>query len=213
MPLPQTIRVKYTEEEAEYVSIRPLVQQEFRGTELVDMILSVTGKDVPRIQQILRSGTIVFHLYRYWWQGFEAESAALAEILAKYPEAEPSREFRAGDCSEVILESSGALGTHSIRLRRDTASKKRLLRSRSFWDCLMGLAREAAPAYRDYSYAFRGDVYWSALTRERVVRLAADAERYAPRALRIQLGVLPSISQITYVCPRQEEARSATVSI
>jgi len=202
--LPETIRVKYTEEEAEYVSFRPLVQQEFRGTELVDMILSVTGKDVPRIQQILRSGTIVFHLYRYWWQGFEAETAALAGILAKYPEAEPSREFRAGDCSEVILESSGAPAARSIRLRRDAAGKKRLLRSRSFWDCLMDIAREAAPAYREYSYALRGDVYWSPLTKEQVARLVAEAERYAPRGLRVQLGVLPSISQITYVCPRAD---------
>jgi hypothetical protein len=202
MPLPEAIRVKYTEEEAEYVSIRPLVQQEFRGTELVDMILSVTGKDVARIQQILRSGTIVFHSYRYWWQGFEAESAALAEILAKYPDTEPSREFRAGDCAEVILESSGAPAAHTIRLRRDAAGKKRLLRSRSFWDCVMDLASEVAPAYREYSYALRGDVYWSALTRERVMRLVAEGERYAPRGLRVQLGVLASISQITYVCPR-----------
>jgi hypothetical protein len=202
MPLPETIRVKYTEEEAEYVSIRPLVQQEFRGTELVDMILNVTGKDVARIQQILRSGTIVFHSYRYWWQGFEAESAALAGILAKYPDAEPSREFRAGDCSEVILESSGAPAAHTIRLRRDAAGKKRLLRSRSFWDCLMDIAREGAPAYREYSYALRGDVYWSALTTEQVSRLVTDAERYAPRGLRVQLGVLPSILRVTYVCQR-----------
>jgi hypothetical protein len=207
MPLPETIRVKYTEEEAEYVSIRPLVQQEFRGAELVDMILSVTGKDVARIQQILRSGTIVFHSYRYWWQGFGAESAALAGILVRYPDAEPSREFQAGECSEVILESSGAPAAHTIRLRRDAAGKKRLLRSRSFWDCLMDLAGEAAPAYREYSYALRGDVYWTTLTRERVMRLGAEAERYAPRALRVQLGVLPSISQIAYVCPRARGTR------
>ncbi len=207
MPLPETIRVKYTEEEAEYVSIRPLVQQEFRGAELVDMILSVTGRDVARIQQILRSGTIVFHSYRYWWQGFEAESAALAGILAKYPNAEPSRTFRAGDCAEVMLESSGAPAAHSIRLRRETAGRKRLLRSRSFWDCLMDLAGDAAPAYREYSYALRGDVYWSALTREQVSRLVAEAERYAPRALRVQLGVLASISQITYVCSRADGTR------
>jgi hypothetical protein len=200
--LPETIRVKYTEEEAEYVSIRPLVQQEFRGAELVDMILSVTGKDAARIQQILRSGTIVFHSYRYWWQGFEAETAALAGILAKYPDAEPSREFRVGDCAEVILESSGAPAAHTIRLRRDAAGKKRLLRSRSFWDCLIDLAGEAAPTYREYSYALRGDVYWSALTGQQASRLVAEAERYAPRALRVQLGALPSISDIAYICPR-----------
>jgi hypothetical protein len=202
MPLPPTIRVKYTEEEAEYVSIRPLVQQEFRGAELVDMVLSVTGKDLPRIQQILRSGTIVFHSYRYWWQGFEAEPAALGEVLAKYPDANPSRAFRANDCSEVILESSGSPASRSIRFRRDTASKKRLLRSRSFWDCLMEVSREAAPAYREYSYALRGDVYSSALTKEQVARLGGDANRYATRGLRAEAGLLRSVSVITYVCPR-----------
>jgi hypothetical protein len=60
VPLPETIPVKYTEEEAEYVSIRPVVRQSFRAAELVDMVLAVTGKDLPRIQQILRSGTVVF---------------------------------------------------------------------------------------------------------------------------------------------------------
>lgn len=200
--LPETIRVKYTEEEAEYVSIRPLVQQEFRGTELVDMVLSVTGKDAPRIQQILRSGTIVFHSYRYWWPGFEVDSAALAAILAKYPDAEPSRPFHADECSEVILESSGVPAAHSIRLSRDEVSRKRLLRSRSFWDCLMALARDAAPAYREYSYALRGDVYSAALTKDQVLRLAADAKRYAPRAFRGKVGVLAAILQIMYVFPR-----------
>jgi hypothetical protein len=61
VPLPETIPVKYTEEEAEYLSMRPLVRQTFRLAELVDMVVSVTGKDPGRIQQILRSGTVVYH--------------------------------------------------------------------------------------------------------------------------------------------------------
>jgi hypothetical protein len=205
MPLPQTIRVKYTEEEAEYVSIRPLVQQEFRGSELVDMVLSVTGKDPARIQQILRSGTIVFHSYRYWWQGFEADSQALAEVLAKYPDPDASRPFRADDCTEIILESSGSPPSHSIHLGREASSKKRLLRSRSFWDCLLDLARAGAPAYRDYSYALRGDVYELPLAKEQIAQLAADARRYATRALRPQLGVLPSMTRASFLCPRATE--------
>jgi hypothetical protein len=71
--LPETIPVRYTEEEAEYLSVRPVVRQTFRLQELVDMVLSVTGKDLARVRQILRSGTVVFHFYRYWWQGFEAD--------------------------------------------------------------------------------------------------------------------------------------------
>jgi hypothetical protein len=103
--LPEIIPVKYTEEEAEYLSMRPLVRQEFRSAELVDMIVQVAGKDPRRVQKILSAGTIVFHSFRYWWTGFEADAAALSEILTKYPDADPQRIFRAEDCSEVILES------------------------------------------------------------------------------------------------------------
>jgi hypothetical protein len=202
MPLPATIRVKYTEEEAEYVSMRPLVQQEFRGAELVEMVLSVTGKDLPRIQQILRSGTVVFHSYRYWWQGFEADSAGLAEILSTYPEADPSRPFRSEECTEIFLESSGLPPSHSIRFRREEVSRKRLLRARSFWDCLLDLARDAAPAYRDYSYALRGDLYSSPVTPEQIASLANDARSYAPRALRLQLTALASLSRASFLCRR-----------
>ena len=48
------------------------------------MVLSVTGKDSTRIKQILRSGTVVFHFYRYWWSGFDIDEAELTEILARY---------------------------------------------------------------------------------------------------------------------------------
>lgn len=202
MALPATIQVKYTEEEAEYVSIRPVVQQQFRGPELVDMILQVTGKDLPRIHQILRAGTVVFHSYRYWWQGFELGVAELREILAKYPDPDFSRPFRAEDCAEVILESSGALASHSVHFRRNDARKKRFLRTRSFWDCLMDLSREAAPAYREYSYALRADLYSSALQREQVARLALEAKRYGTRAINAHLAALAAVSQVVYACPR-----------
>lgn len=202
MALPPTLRVKYTEEEAEYVSIRPLVQQEFRGTELVDMVLSVTGKDLPRIQQILHSGTVVFHGYRYWWQGFEADSAGLGEILSAYPNSDPARPFRVDACTEILLETSGSPAAHSIRIRREEASRKRLLRARSFWDCLLALTRETAPAYREYSYALRGDLYSSPLTPAQIARLADDARRYATRSLRPQLTSLPIVSRASFLYPR-----------
>jgi hypothetical protein len=202
VPLPETILVKYTEEEAAYVSMRPVVRQTFRATELVDMILSVTGKDLPRIQQVLRSGTVVYHSYRYWWQGFEADPAALGEILATYPNSDPSRPFRAGDCTEVIFESSGSPARHTLRLRRGEADRKRLLRLRSFWDCLMEEALRASPAYRDFSYTLRGDVYSLPLDAGQIARLARAANQYAPRSLRAQLAVLPAVSHVAFLCPR-----------
>ena len=97
MALPDVIPVRYTEEEAGYVSFRPVVRQTFRKAELLDMVLSVTGKDPERIRQILRSGTVVFHFYRYWWDSLEVGEAELETLLAAFPDADPSRIFQPAD--------------------------------------------------------------------------------------------------------------------
>jgi len=204
VPLPETILVKYTEEEAEYISMRPLVRQTFRAAELVDMIVRVSGKDAGRVQKILAGGTIVFHNFRYWWQGFEADPVALAEILKIYPDADPLRAFRAESCTEVILESSGSPARYSLRIARNAASKRRLLRARPFWDILMKLARNAAPDYREYSYSVRGDIYALPLSADQLARLVREATRYASGSLRADFAALPSsISHIVFVCPRK----------
>ena len=213
MPFPETIPVKYSEEEAEFISMRPLVRQTFRPAELVDMIVAVTGKDAQRVRQILRSGTVVFHSYRYWWSGFDAERDELAEILARYPDANPARAFRPEDCTEAILESGAALSPdpllesnaprHTLRLRRKDTSRKRLFRTRSLWDVLMDLARPNPPAYREYSYALRGDVYVLRPSDAQLARLARDAARYSPRAYRPHLALFPVVTQILFVCPRK----------
>lgn len=210
MPLPETIAVKYTEEEAEYLSMRPLVRQTFRAPELVDMIVQVAGKDSARVQQILRAGTIVFHSFRYWWQGFDPDAAALAEILAKYPDADPTRPFRAADCVEVILESSGSPPRHSLRIERDAAAKasplhkiaRALRHAPTFWQRLMNFAAEAHPRYREYSYTRRGDLYSIALNPDQIARLAHEAALHAPRTLRAEFLEPPAISQIVFVCAR-----------
>ena len=212
MPFPETIPVKYSEEEAEFISMRPLVRQTFRPAELVDMIVAVTGKDPQRVQRILRSGTVVFHSYRYWWQGFDAEPDKLAEILARYPDANPARPFRPEDCTEAIFESRATSAPdpllqtsaprHSLRLRREDASRKRLFRSRSLWDALMDLARPTPPVYREYSYALRADIYILQPTAAQLTRLARDAAQFSPRALRPHHAILPSVSQVVFVCPR-----------
>src|ERR1700722_12060173 len=152
MPLPAQIAVKYSEDDAQFISIRPLVRQIFRPAELIDMIVSVTGKDSVRVQPILRSGPIVFNSYRYWWDSIDADPAELSEILSKYPDAQPSRPFHPEDCTEVILESPGAPIRHRLHFRRTDASRKRLFRQRSLWAALLDIARRQAPAYREYSY-------------------------------------------------------------
>jgi hypothetical protein len=213
VPLPETIAVKYTEEEAEYLSMRPLVRQTFRAPELVDMIVRVAGKDSTRVQQILRAGTIVFHSFRYWWPPFDPDPAALAELLAKYPDADPARPFRAADCAEVILESSGSPPRHSLSITKESIAKAtntlqkivRALRNKpTFWQQLMNFAEEAQPRprYREYSYTRRADLYSIALTPKQIVHLAQEAAQHAPRPLRAEILEPPPISQIVFVCPR-----------
>ena len=202
MPLPAQIPVKYSDDDAQFISIRPLVRQTFRPAELIDMIVSVTGKDPHRVQQILRTGTIVFNSYRYWWDAIDAVPTELATLLSSYPNADPSRPFRQENCTEVILESAGLAPRHRLRLTRTEASRKRLFRTHSLWDVLLDLSREQTPAYSEYSYAHRADVYVLALALPTIARLTQQAAQRAPRSLTAQLAILPQISLAKFLCPR-----------
>ena len=202
MALPENVAVRYTEDEAEYLSLRPVVRQTFRIAELVDMIVSVTGLDRERVAQILRSGAVVYHGYRYWWTGFEAARGDLGAALSGYPVADPSRAFDAAACSAVVLESRGNPPRNSIEIPRESAARRRLLRLRSFWDSVMDLAKSRQPAYVEYSYARRADIYSLEPSRENLVHLAAEIERRASRPLRAKLRTFSEIARIEFVAPR-----------
>jgi hypothetical protein len=206
VPLPETIEAKYTEQQAEYLSMTPVVRQTFTARELVDMIVQTVGKDTRKVQHVLRAGTVVFRTFRYWWDGFDADAAELGGILATYPDADSARAFSAASCTEVILESSGSPPRHSLRIKRAEAEGKSgllaFLRAGNFWDALMRLGESGKIHYREYSYELRADVYARALTADDVVRLAAVANRQASRELRGELMGLPSVSQIAFICPR-----------
>ena len=202
MPLPETIPVRYTEEEAGYVSVRPLVQQIFRIRELADMVVRVTGKDSARVRQIFRAGTVVYNTYRYWWSGFEAAESELATLLASFPEDDPARPFRERDCTAVLLEYGGGVAQGHIEISREQASKKTLWRRRSFWD-LLAPPEAAAPIYAGYSHARGGDLYRRALTAEESQALLSEAAGLAPRHLRPRLERLPVPLRLVYVSPRK----------
>ena len=201
MALPETIPVRYTEEEAGYVSFRPMVRQTFRLHELLDMVLSVTGKDPARVRQILRSGTVVFHFYRYWWQGFEASEPELDPLLASFPDPDPSRVFRAEECAVALIEDSATPPRLLVEVDRAAVSRGGIFRRRTFWDSLLSAAAAGSVGYQGYSYGRRGDVYRVELTEELRASLAKAASR-APRNLRRELMLVARASRITFVCPR-----------
>jgi hypothetical protein len=206
MPLPETIPVRYTEEEAGYVTVRPVVRQSFRLDELLDMILSVTGKDAARVRQILHSGTVVYHFFRYSWPGFDADESELTAALRRFPDADPSRPFDSGKYTVALFESGGAHPRHLLELDRTAGLKRRLFRSKSFWERLGEIAAHENPVYQGYSYNHRADMYRLDLNRDTILEIAKAAERLAPGNLRTALRVLPDTSRILFLCPRSASA-------
>ena len=202
VPLPETIPVRYTEEEAGYVTVRPVVRQTFRVAELLDMILSVTGKDAARVRQILHSGTIVYHFFRYSWAGFEATDTELAAALSRFPDADPSRPFAADQCTMAIFESGGGNPRHLLDLDRATASRRRIFRGQSFWARLLEIAATGKLEYQNYSYGRRADLYRLNLNEGTSSQIAEAANHLAPAKLRSALRVLAGAECILFVCPR-----------
>ncbi|MBZ5660000.1 MAG: hypothetical protein LAO08_06295 [Acidobacteriia bacterium] len=205
--MPETIPVRYTDEEAGYVTVRPVVRQTFRLEELLDMILSVAGKDVTRVRQLLHSGTIVYHFFRYSWTGFDVDDAELAAALAQFPDPDPARPFSPAQCTLAILESGGVSPRHLMELDRDAGSRRRMFRKRSFWERLLEIAGNENIQYHGYSYGRRADIYRLDLDGEIAGQITEALERLAPRGLHIVLGTLPAAASILFVCPRAEVSR------
>jgi hypothetical protein len=202
VPLPETISVRYTEEEAGYVTVRPLVRQTFSLDELLDMILSVAGKDTTRVQQLLHSGTVVYHFYRYTWTGFDADESELAAALAKFPDTDPSRAFSPNLCTNAVFDGPGVNPRHLLDLMKDAASSRRIFRRQSFWQRLMDIASEENLVYEKYSYSRRADLYRLIIDSENVLKIAEAADQLARRNLRPALRVVNATACIFFVCPR-----------
>jgi len=201
MPLPDVIPVLYTEEEAGYVSFRPVVRQSFRPDQLLDMVLSVTGKDPARITQILRSGTVVFHFYRYWWTGFDIDPSELAGLLARFPDPDPSRQFRSSECTIAAIESGATPPRPTLEIQTKAISGRRLFRRRSFWEALLAEVSSSPVTYQGYSFAHHADLYRLELNAESRGRLTA-AVSLAPRGMHKELQAIGQAARVAFLCPR-----------
>ena len=202
MPLPQQIPVRYTEEDAGYVSVRPVVKQVFRLHELADMIVSIAGKDPARVQQIFRSGTAVYHGYRYWWDGIVAEASEIAALLVPFPDDDPSRPFEPSKATAALLEIGGGSQCHVVEILRAEASEKKFLGSRSPWQVLLQNAASHTGRYERYSHARRADLFRISLPYDQAQQLLAALLEAAPRSLRHHWSTLSPPAAITFVCPR-----------
>src|SRR5579872_6317441 len=103
MSLPDAIRVKLSSEAAEGISLTPVVVREMPLRELVEHMLGVTGKDEARVRELLLRGALVSGASRFRWTGWEADHAGLRELLATFPDPEPSRPFAPERSVRAIL--------------------------------------------------------------------------------------------------------------
>jgi hypothetical protein len=210
MPLPETIAMRLTEDDAGYVTVRPVVKQTFRLAELVDMVLSVTGKNASRVQQIFRAGTVVYNGYRYWWDGFASNEDEITGLLALFPDDDPSRLFNPAQVTAVSLEIGGGTQRSLVGIARREASAKRLFHKRSPLEILLSAAKDSTPRYEKYSHAERADVYRVHLPFEVAASLLKQIMAASPRGLRRKLAALQPPAAILYFIPRTNSVGAGT---
>ena len=188
MALPGTVRVKLSTEAAEAISITPVLVQELPVRELVEHMLGVTGKDQPRIRELLLRGTLVSGASRFRWVGWEPDLGDLRELLATFPDPEPGRPFAASRCVRATLRG----GRQPVEIPRDAAARKSLFQRESFWDLLLqvigaGLPPAGLPTYAGYSYRERADRYLREFTHAEIAHLRAHCGSVKYTTLRDQI--------------------------
>jgi len=199
MPLPETIRVKLSSEDAGYVAITPVIVREMPVRELIELMLGLTGKDSGRIHELLLRGVLVSGSSRYRWQGWDADPGGIEEILKSFPDAEPSRPFAASRCVRAVLHGAGT----RIELPREVAAKRRLLRRKSYWDALIDITRGGCVQYVNYSHKERADRYQMPVSAgvSSLLRQSASALNYSSLARRIREMPIESVEFFTERVP------------
>jgi hypothetical protein len=203
MPLPEQIPLRYTEEDAGYMSVRPVVKQTFRLHELVDMVVSVAGKDAARVQQIFRSGAVVYNGYRYWWDTLPAEREEIERLLLGFPDDDPSRPFEPEKATAVLVDIGGGAQRTVVEISRHDAVQKKLFAKQSPWDVLTAFATGKTARYEKYAHGRRADLYRLSLPFDQAQQLLAEMLAAAPRKLRHRWSTLRPPAAVTFVCPRK----------
>ena len=202
MPLPAEIPVRYTEEDAGYVSVRPVVKQNFRLHELADMVVRVAGKDASRVQRIFQSGTVIYNGYRYWWDAIPAELGEIEQLLIPFPEDDPSVSFDPAKVVAVLFEMGGGTQVHLVEIQREEASQKKLFGSTTPWEIILQQGSAFPARYEKYSHARKADLFRISLPFDEAQQLLNAMLQNAPRTLRNRWTTLRPPAAIIFVCPR-----------
>jgi len=172
-----------------------VVVREMPMRELIEHMLGITGKDEPRICELLRRGALVSGASRFRWNGWEADSEDVRALLAQFPDPDPGRPFDAARCIRAVLRG----GRQLIEIPRATGVRKGLFQRASFWDALMEVAGGAAPAYGGYSYKDRADRYVRDLSHAEAERIRAASGAVRFSILRDQIRAAGFVQAELYV--------------
>lgn len=201
--LPDSIAAKYSEDLAQFAELRPVVRQAMSLHELVGLLLATTGKQPERVRALLRSGTCLYNIYRYWWEALEIDAATLEAVLAKFPDPDPTRAFRGDGCAWAEFADAHEPAPHKLRLEKGEAERRRWFRRQGFWDFLMAFAEAKKPVYRDYSYYHGADLYRAELTPPDRAQLHEASRRLAARAVQQRFGRGLEWAWLELGCPRR----------
>jgi hypothetical protein len=202
MTLPEEISVRYTEEDAGYVSVRPVVKQNFRLNELADMVVRVAGKDAVRVQKIFQSGTVVYNGYRYWWEGLAGDLAEIEKLLLCFPGDDPSVAFDPAKAVAVLFEIGGGTQIHIVEIQRSEAMSKKLFGQISPWSLVLEQAKAQPLRYEKYSHARKADLFRLSLPYDKSQQLLRSMLQNAPRSLGNRWSTLRPPAAIIFICPR-----------
>jgi len=183
MPLPETVRVKLSSEDAGTVAITPVVVQDLLLRELVERMLGVTGKDPARVRELFLRGSLVSGASRFRWSGFDADLESVTVLLSDFPDSDPALPFAPERCLLAVFHGPAC----RIELSREAGSKRRLLRRKSFWDLFVALLGAESPQYVDYSYREKADYYRLALSYSTSSRIRETAALLPFRSLGRQI--------------------------
>jgi hypothetical protein len=181
MSIPSIVRVKISSEAAGAISLSQVVVQDMRLEELVSAIVSSTGKDAARVRLVLERGTLIAGASRLRWDRIDVSDDDIHGLLASFPDPDPDRPFNPARCERFVLHS----GTERIPLDTSAAARKRLFRSRSFWDEVIDISGDVT--YEDYSYKEAADVYKTVLDTDRRRRLREAARLVSHSSIARQL--------------------------
>jgi hypothetical protein len=203
MPLPDQIPVRYAEEDAGFVSVRPVVKQNFRLNELADMVVRVAGKHADRVQKIFSSGTVVYNGYRYWWDAIPAILTEIETMLLPFPDDDPARPFEPAKATAALFEIGGGTQRTTVEIPLAEALQKKLFGKTTPWAVLLHSVSTLPARYDKYSHQRKADLFRITLPFADAQSLVQQMKAAAPRSLRHRWSALRPPASVTFACPRQ----------